>query len=474
MFAKLKPFVSTTRFKFTIWYSSLFLLLEILLGISIYFYLYKSSHTNLDLTLKSQARAILRVVEEKHVDLDSFEPGPVYRSEDELIWDIIYDALVFNRRNTYVEISTSKKIVFKTANLGNINLPFYEHKEKESIFDFQNDDLSEDVIRACQLEGKRYTVIVAYPKEFIEQTLNGLRSIYIRVAPIFLIISFLGGWLLTSKSLSRIDAIIKKTEEITAQSLDETIPGGEYYDEYGRLVNKMNEMIQRIKKSVDYMNQFSVSAAHELKTPLTILRGEIELALKSPKTSDQYTEVLKSNYEETIRLIKIVDNLFFISKSDNALINIQKKEVELNSFLNNIVNSMKILGYDKNMDLVFTYNDELKVNIDPALLTQALSNVLDNAFKFGTDSTTVAISTRKINGSFEINITNYGEGIPEESISKIFERFYRADTPQTKHTGGVGLGLSVVKSIMNLHGGDVNVRSALNDKTTFSLILPIA
>ena len=135
---------------------------------------------------------------------------------------------------------------------------------------------------------------------------------------------------------------------------------------------------------------------------------------------------------------------------------------------------MKILGYDKNMNLVFTAKDELKVNIDPALLTQALSNVLDNAFKFGTDSTTVTINTRRINGSFEINITNYGEGISEESINKIFERFYRADTPQTKHTGGVGLGLSVVKSIMNLHGGDVDVKSALNDKTTFLLTLPIA
>lgn len=473
MFAKLKPFVSTTRFKFTIWYSSLFLMMEILLGVSIYLYLYKSSHTNLDQTLKSQAQAILRVVEEKHVDLDSFEPGPVYKSEDELIWDIIYDALVFNRRNTYVEISTSQKIVFKTANLGDIKLLFGKRKESESLFDYRNDDLSEDIIRVCQLQGKRYTIIVAYPKEFIEQTLNGLRAIYIRVAPLFLVISFLGGWLLTSKSLSRIDAIIKKTEEITAQSLDETIPGGEYYDEYGRLVNKMNEMIRRIKKSVDYMNQFSVSAAHELKTPLTILRGEIELALKSPKTPTEYVDVLKSNYEETIRLIKIIDNLFFISKSDNALINIEKKEIEITSFLKNIVNSMKILGQDRNMSLVVISTNEFRANVDPLLLTQALTNLIDNAFKFGLEGTTVTVGTEKLNSGFSIEVTNLGEGIAEESISKIFERFYRADTPQTKHTGGVGLGLSVVKSIMNMHGGDVNVTSILNDKTTFSLTLPI-
>jgi methyl-accepting chemotaxis protein len=344
MFNKYKPFLLSTRFKITLWYSSLFLLLEVLLGIIIYVYLNRITHTNLDSTLKAQAKAILRVVEEKHIDLDTFKPGNTYQSEDELIWDIIYDAIVFNRRNTFVEVFSSQKIVFKTANLGKLVLSFPNQKEKESIFDLSEKSLSDDVVRVCQLRGKRYTIVVAYPKEYIAQTLNNLQSIYEKIAPLFLLISLIGGALLSSKSLSRIDAIIKKTEEITAQNLDEIITGGDYTDEYGRLVSKMNEMIRRIKKSVDYMNQFSVAAAHELKTPLTILRGEIEIALKSPKTPEQYIEVIKSNYEETIRLIKIVDNVFFISKSDNTLIKIEKKEIELNTFLSSFVNSMKILG----------------------------------------------------------------------------------------------------------------------------------
>ena len=211
MLTKYNPFLRTTRFKITIWYSSLFLILEILLGVIIYVYLYKITHTNLDTTLKAQAKAILRVVEEKHVDLDSFQPGAVYQTEDELIWDIIYDAIVFNRRNTFIEIATQKKIVFKTANLGKFEMKFPNRKEKEAVFDYTNNDLSEDVVRVCQLRGKRYVVIVAYPKEFIAQTLNSLRSIYIKIAPLFFIISLIGGALLSSKSLSRIDAIIKKT-----------------------------------------------------------------------------------------------------------------------------------------------------------------------------------------------------------------------------------------------------------------------
>ena len=144
-------------------------------------------------------------------------------------------------------------------------------------------------------------------------------------------ISVIGGAFISIKSLSRIDSIINRTKYITARNLDEKISGDEFEDEYGRLAKTMNEMITRIKKSIDYMNQFSISAAHELKTPLTILRGEIELALRSKITPDQYREVLQSNLDETLRLINIVDKLFFVSKTDHSLIKINKEKTELNS-----------------------------------------------------------------------------------------------------------------------------------------------
>ncbi len=472
MLTKIKLFFTSTRFKITIWYSSLFFLMEFLLGSVIYFYIYDISHMNLDSSLKAQANSILRVIEEKHIDLDSFQPSTVYKSEDELIWDIAYDAIVFNRRNTFIEVTTSNKVIFKTANLGKITLSFPEKKEKAVLFDYRNEELSEGGIRVCQLKGKKYVVIVAYSKEYISQTLNNLKDVYIFIAPIFFLISIIGGALISSKSLSRIDAIIKKTEEITGQNLEETIPGGEYFDEYGRLVKKMNEMVGRIKTSVDFMNQFSISAAHELKTPLTILRGEIEITLKSEKTPQQYIEVLKSNYEETIRMIKIVDNLFFISKSDNAMININYQEVELNSFLNSIVKSLGILGQDKNMFLVLEKVPNLIIHIDVNLMKQALSNIIDNAFKFGDDNTNVTILAKDLGERIKISVSNTGEKIPAEEVEKIFDRFYRADKSRTRKTGGVGLGLSVVKSIVNLHKGTVEVQSNDNSLTTLSVSLP--
>ena len=246
--------------------------------------MYNSLLYRLDTSLKNQANAILRTVTEKHMDIENFQPDSVYQSPSDLVWDIIYDEVILNQRNNFIQIFYKDKIIFKSSNLTDDTLSFPLKTGKYNIFDFNDPELSSKMIRVAQLNKDNYNIIVAYPLENISQTLSSLVQIYILLAPLFFIVALIGGITISAKALSRIDAIIKKTEEITALKLEEKIEGEEYSDEYGRLVRKMNEMIKRIKTSVDYMNQFSISAAHELKTPLTILRGETEIALKSTKS----------------------------------------------------------------------------------------------------------------------------------------------------------------------------------------------
>ncbi|MCX7876936.1 MAG: HAMP domain-containing histidine kinase [Melioribacteraceae bacterium] len=405
---------------------------------------------------------------EKQLDLESFRPNELYKSEDELIWDILYDAIVFNRRNTFIQIYDKNRVVFKTANLKN-NLIKIDKTQSE-LFDYYDSKLSEHTIRTCNLKKGKFSVVVAYPIEQINFLLNKLIEIYILIAPFFFLVSILGGILISIKSLNRINKIIAKTEEITAQNLDEIILGGDSNDEFGRLVNKMNEMILRIKKSIKYMNQFSLAVAHELKTPLTILQGEIEIALKSPKTSNEYQEILKSNYEETLRLIRIVDNLFYISKSEHSLINLQLEEVELKTYLESLMKKMKILGDEKNMNIELGDVLNIKIRIDPDLIKQALTNLIDNAFKFGIEGSTVKLYTETINEKLSINVMNFGVGIDISEINNIFNKFYRAGSYQTNRTKGVGLGLSVVKSIIELHKGKLEVQSIPHNYTIFKLI----
>ena len=473
MLANLKSYIRTTRFKTTLWYSSLFLLLEIVIGILVYFYLGNSMYRQLDTSLQRQAESIYNFVQDKKFNLTHFQPDSVYASQEDFVYDLIFDAVILNPRNTFVQVKLDNNSIFKTENLRNhsINISNPESKKVEMI-SFSDSTLSDYQMRAAILNKDQYNIIVAFPLHHINETLGSLTTIFIIIAPIFFIFSILGGFVISSKSLSRIDHIIKKTEEITTQNLDEKIEGEEFSDEYGRLVKKMNDMILRIKNSIQYMNQFSISASHELKTPLTILRGEIEIALRSPKTPEEYRQILISNYEETLRLISIVDKLFFISKFDHSLIKLNKERIKLNKFLCDVISPLKSLGKEKNIYLNLELGPDSEVEIDSELIRSAITNLIENAIKYGYENQAVIIKTELIqNKKVKISVINKGEGILPEVLPRIFDRFYRIESSRNRGTGGVGLGLSVVRSIINWHSGEVNVNSEPGKETEFYFTL---
>lgn len=473
MKAQLKSFIKSTRFKTTIWYSSLFLLLELLIGVSIYSYVNLSLNKELDHSLSRQAEAVFNLITKRDIDLANFEPDSVYSSPEELIYDLIYESVTFNLRNTYVQVMYRDKLIFTTDNSKDLVLRFPKAEtEKLILTTFSDGTISKENIRCAYLQKNNYKVIVAFPLELISETLNSVTDIYIIIAPIFFVISIIGGSLISARSLSRIDSIIKKTEEITASNLDEKIEGEEFSDEYGRLVRTMNAMITRIKKSIDYMNQFSISASHELKTPLTILRGEIEVSLRSPKTNEEYKEILKSNYEETIRLTNIVDKLFLISKIDNSLIALKKERVYINDFLEDVFSRLGHFGSEKNICIKLETGANVLVEIDTELIREAVFNLIDNAVKYGEENQDVLIRSQLIdNSKIKISVINKGEGIPSDCLAKVFDRFYRIETSRNRDTGGAGIGLAVVKSIVNWHNGEVIVQSIPGDTTEFYILL---
>ncbi len=471
MIATLKKFFKSTRFKITFWYSLLFLLLEILIGLIIYVHLHTSLRHQLDHSLERQAEVIYNLVSESKVDLSDFRPDSLYASADDFVYDLIYEAVVFNSRNTFVQVQLNRKSIFKTDNLKRQQLVFPDVKSNSAKTLYRESTFNNVEIRAVYFYKGRYKIIVAFPLELIDETLASLTDIYIVLGPLFFFISFGGGFLLSRRSLKRMDAIIKKTEMITALNLDERIEGEEFNDEYGRLAKTLNRMINRIKISVDYMNQFSISASHELKTPLTILRGEIEVALKTARTADDLKEVLLSNYEETLRLINIVDKLFFLSKIDNQLISIKKEKISILEFLEEAAIPLGYLGEKKNIKILLDVEEDFEIEVDAGLLKEALTNLIENAIKYGDENQSIKVIGRRAGKKTRVSVVNKGEGIPPEEIDKIFERFYRIDSSRNRNSGGVGLGLAVVDSIIKWHSGKIEVKSTPGQETEFTIVL---
>ncbi|HRN27192.1 MAG: hypothetical protein IT276_16525 [Ignavibacteriaceae bacterium] len=475
MLSKTFKYFKTTRFKTTLWYSLIFLLLEIVIGISIYGFLEHNMFKELDYSLSKQADMIYHFVSESKVNIQEFKADSIYNTPDDLIYDLIFEVVALNPNNTFVQVGYKNKTLFSTANLkNNVIIDPDRLMMQSGLFSFSDSSLSEHTIRAAYLYKDDYKIIVAFPIQIINQTLENLIDSYILIAPIFLLLSLIGGSLISFRALSRIDKITNETNEITAQNLNKIIEGSEYNDEYGRLVNTMNNMIKRIKTSIDYMNQFSISASHELKTPLTILRGEIELALKSEKTPKQYQEILQSNYEETLRLINIVEHLFYLSKVDNSLVRLNKQTFEVKPFIENMVNSFSNQADEKNIKIIldFNGNDSLEISADAELFKQIIINLIDNAIKYGLESSEFKISCAiEKNGKVYLSFSNYSDVIPEETLTKLFDRFFRAESSRNRSLGGVGLGLAIVKSLVDIHQWKIDVKSSVDGLITFRIII---
>lgn len=428
----------------------------------------------LDVSLTKQADTIYHLMKESKIDFLNFHPDSLYSSTEEVIYDLIYEAVTLNPNNTFVQISISDKIVFSTANLDYKKIVLPETNiERAEPFTYFDSNLSQHPIRVVSLVKGKYSVIVAFPVILINQTLDKFVRLYILIAPLFLFLSVIGGALISHKSLSRIDKIIQKTDEITTQNLKEIIEGGEFNDEYGRLVKTMNEMIKRIRTSIEYMDQFTISASHELKTPLTILRGEIELALKSNKAPEQYKEILSSNYEETLKLINIINRLFYLSKFDHSLIKINKQEVSVPLLIKETLQPFKDLAKEKSMKLVYNFDkkDDQIIDGDPDLLRQVFVNLIENAIKYSNENSEITVYSETTGDKVRIKFSNDCEYISPESLSKLFDRFYRDESSRNRGLGGVGLGLSVVKSILNLHNGNISADYSSDGKITFTILL---
>ncbi len=470
-----KDFFKTTRFKTTLWYSVLFIVLEIVSGLTIYNHLRNSMLEDLDLSLSKQAKTIYKFVSDSNVNLIDFEPDSIYTSQEEFVYDLIFDVIALNPRNTFIQVKLNDKFIFQSENLKRHEIIFNKKNGNQlSLVDFNDTFLSNYELRAAHLVKNKYEIIVAFPTHLIAETLSNLTDLNIVIGPIFLLLAIIGGAVISAKSLKRIDSITHKTKEITAQNLNEKIPGGEYDDEYGRLVRTMNDMIFRIKTTVDYMNQFSVAASHELKTPLTILRGEIELALKSPKPTEEYRAVLQSNYEETLRLINIVDKLFFISKADHSFLKINPEQININDLIQPIISQLQPLADEKKMKIVPDVKTNFNMLVDVELIRRAIINLIENAVKYGNDGSVIKIAggITKLNQAL-ISVANQGEYIPREFQEKIFERFFRLETSRSRETGGIGLGLSIAKSIVEFHNGTIAVESEPGRDTTFSILLDL-
>ena len=461
------------RFRLTVWYAGLLTGLLILFGVSVYVGLGHYLKRTLADSLTKEARQIgdaLLV----NVKL-SGEAYVVDEIKEHLAPELngLFFRVTRADGSTMYQSGLPKDGSFDPAN---VSAPPIDLREP-STRDQRLLDGSELMICAVPFtarDGNRFLIEAGKPLKQSESVLHGLLLTFAVGLPLVVAVAIAGGYVVMRRALAPVGEITRTAEQITSRNLTERLPEAKTGDELEALSIALNRMIGRIEHSFRHINRFTADASHELRTPLTVLRGELEAIAQRTNLPLDVRETIGSALEETERLSKIVESLMAISRLDAGEALMTRERFDLAELVTGTADQMRLLAEDKQIDLNCVASGIVEVEGDPHRLKQIVVNLVDNAIKYTSDGGKVQISIRAVNGTARLEVSDSGVGIPDDALTHVFERFYRVDKARSRQMGGAGLGLSIVKSICEAHGGRISVESSDGMGSRFTVELPLA
>ena len=288
-----------------------------------------------------------------------------------------------------------------------------------------------------------------------------------------ILLGLLGGWWLTRKAMAPVSQLTEAITRVHERNLREPLPRTHSGDEFDRLTEVFNAMLARLDDSFNRIREFTLHASHELKTPLTILCGEIETALRDESLTPAERDRYASQLDELRRLARIVDGLTLLAKADAGQVTLTLEPIRLDELVRDNFADTQILAEPQQIRVELTGCEEISVCADRHRLRQLLLNLADNAVKYNQPQGRVTMTLHRVNGAAEFVIANTGPGIPPESLPRIFDRFYRGDPAHGNEVDGCGLGLSIAQWIISAHHGTIRVESAPSQLTTVTVRLPL-
>jgi two-component system OmpR family sensor kinase len=284
-----------------------------------------------------------------------------------------------------------------------------------------------------------------------------------------------GSWWLAGRAIRPVHEIIDQAEGIGAQTLRRRISAHADSREYERLVQVLNTMLSRIDATFEAQRRFASDASHELRSPLTALKGELELARRRRRTPEEYERAIDSALEEVVGLTRLAEDLLTLARFDAGQLDTQGSDLDLHECASTVLERLGASAQEKNVRLTIAATGDATVTGDRDLVCRLVWNLVSNGIRHTPPGGDVNVSIVRENGSVNARVTDTGPGIPQESLPHIFERFYRADdartpTPDRQHTG---LGLAIVRAIAELHGARLTVTNGPEGGAEFDVRFPV-
>lgn len=454
--------------RLTLWYLAIFAAAQLLFGVTMWFVLRQELYSVADDALKAQIEDLtnfLKSQKKKNMTVTKLreEASEAYDLEHSGDFLQVYDQdgnWIFrapsleNNQFTPAAAAAIKGRSFQNVQLANKPFRF--------------------ITQRIEVNGRFYTVQTGVPADQIIATLSWFRRYLVMLAPLLLIAAASGGYWLSRKALSPVDALTRTARSISGNNLGERLETLATGDELQRLSDTLNEMLARIESAFLRVAQFTADASHELRTPISLIRTEAEIALRRSRGDTEYREALRHILLEVERTSSLVEELLSLARADSGRESLNLTLVDLRAAITEIANEWRHLVEARSLEFSQKFvNSELLVSADRNALQRLLAILLDNAVKYTPPPGAIELELEERGDKAVIIVRDSGIGIAEPDQAKIFERFYRVDKARSRELGGAGIGLAIAEWIVHQHRGSIAVQSSVGKGSTFLIEFPL-
>jgi len=447
------------RIRLTIWYSLFLAAALVLFTVVSIWLMWHSIKITVDEQLADEARAVQALVEANRPELrDQVRAHAELQAGSSLIQ----------------VVDENGEFVYRSPRLQALNFPVTYPQKKKFVTTKSGDSPLRAYAAKTVSNGRTFTIQVAEDMDDYIDALGRYRLLLWIGIPMLLIGATVGGHWMSGRALKPVDEITRAAQEINPTDLTARVSVPGTRDEIERLARTLNAMLERIQSAFEQMKQFTADASHDLRTPIAFIQTRAEIALRKPRTDNQYREALNEIFGETQRLSGLIENLLLLARTDVGSEGLKLRRLNLCDIARDAGRHGKTLAESRHIDWAQAFPDStLWVGADADALRRLFLILIDNAIKYTPDHGRVGVRVGNSDGKAYVEVEDNGIGIAETDLPHIFDRFYRADSARSGDSGGFGLGLSIGKWIAKAHQGTITVKSVLGKGSSFQVWLPL-
>lgn len=471
-FEQASRFWGTLAFRLTAWYVLAALALVVVATASLYFVLVTELKKSSDLFLADKIHVLRTMLRERPDDWDGL------REEIEL------ESAARRYQQFYIRLLDEKNVPLLTTpgmaeqlDLPQLTAQTQNHPESAGSMKGRTGRLFFVMSAPVPVGGSSVTdtVQIAIDVSQQEALLARYRHRFYLILLGTLAIFPLVGYQIARRGIRPVREVATIARHITSTNLHERIQPEGYPSELASLATTFNKMLDGLEESFERISRFSADIAHDLRTPVNNIRGEAEVALARARTVDEYREVLGSCLEEAVRLSDLIGDLLFLARSESPLAHVHRENTNVGELLAGIREYYEAPAADRGVNLSTAVPSEPVIaQLDRTLMQRAVGNLVSNALAHTLPGKSVVLGASVEAAAVRIEVTDAGVGIPPEALPRVFDRFFRVDESRSQALGGTGLGLAIVQSIMQLHGGNVEIASKVGQGTQVTLRVPVS